>query len=133
MCSPDQVHTQQSLSGDDGLSGPDRLVPDTDSLVIGSHFCAPHPSRFAEDNSMSLLHLRDLDVCALQVQMSQRDGGRMIVVLYTQSDIGVNRWLQCKVYCVQWARQSMRDKIRCILTHIWPKILYISVSISYIQ
>ena len=70
-CSPDQVHTKKGLSGGDGLSGPDRLIPNTDSLVIGAHFRAPHPSRFSKDDSVSLLYLRDLDVCALQVKNKQ--------------------------------------------------------------
>ena len=71
LCSPDEVHAQQSLSRADGLFGPHSLIPNTHSLLIGSHLSAPHPGRFAEDDSVGLLHLRDLDVCALRE--TQRD------------------------------------------------------------
>lgn len=78
FCSlPDEVHAQQSLSGRDGLPGPNGLVPDADALVVGSHFSTPHPGRFAEDDGVSLLHLRDLDVRALQRKM--REGERELV------------------------------------------------------
>lgn len=70
QCSPDKVHAQQSLSGSDRLSSPDSLVPNTDSLVIGSHFGPPHPGRLAQDDGVRLLHLRDLDICALQTEIA---------------------------------------------------------------
>lgn len=71
QCSPDQVHAQQSLSRGDGLSGPDGLISDTDSLVVGSHFSPPHPGGLAKDDGMSLFHLRDLNVRALQKETSK--------------------------------------------------------------
>lgn len=72
-CLPDKVHAQQCLARCDGLSGPNSLIPNTDSMVIGSHFSPPHPGRLAEDDSMSPLNLRDLDVCALQIGKSERE------------------------------------------------------------
>lgn len=80
--SPDKVHAQQSLSGADGLSSPDCLIPNTDPLIVGSHFSPPHPGGFAEDDSMGLLHLWDLDVRALKVKIDserQTESEKMLV------------------------------------------------------
>lgn len=90
QCSPDQVHAQQSLSRGDGLSGPNGLISDADSLVVGSHFGPPHPGGLAEDDGMSPLRLRDLNVRALQKERgkcrrSHCEGElRRVLVLYMQ-------------------------------------------------
>lgn len=68
---PDKVHAQQSLFNVNSLSGPDSLIAYTDSLVVGSHFSPPHPGRLTENHRMGVLQLWDLDVCALQTEISE--------------------------------------------------------------
>lgn len=69
--SPDKVHAQQSLFSVNGLSGPNSLIAYTDSLIVGSHFSPPHPGGLTENDGMGVLHLWDLDVCALQTQIRE--------------------------------------------------------------
>lgn len=67
---PDKVHAQQSLFSVYSLSGPNSLIAYRDSLIVGSHFSPPHPGRLTEDNRMSVFQLWDLDVRALQREVS---------------------------------------------------------------
>lgn len=66
--SPDKVHAQQSLFSVNSLSGPNSLIAYTDSQIVGSHFSPPHPGRLTENDGMGVLHLWNLDVCALQTE-----------------------------------------------------------------
>lgn len=90
---PDKVHAQQSLFSVNSLSGPDSLIAYADSLIVGSHFSPPHPGRLTENHRMGVLQLWDLDVCALQTEISEWEWG---VCNADRIQTGWNRWKWCQ-------------------------------------
>src|SRR5258706_14452034 len=51
--------------------GKDRFVADDQSVIVDSHFCAPHPEWFGEHDRVSLARLWDIDVSAFDAAVSR--------------------------------------------------------------